>query len=89
MKDECKKCGFSNEYGYCTCPSCDKWYAIAINYDKLEKYKEAYDYYKKYSNSAALDDEYKQYAKTRVEELKKYADWLFENLGKHKLEDLE
>ena len=48
-------------------------YTIAINYDNLGKYKEAYEYYKKYSTSEALDDEYKQYAKSRLEELKQYA----------------
>lgn len=48
-------------------------YMLAADYDTLEKYKEAYNYYTAYANSAALDDEYKQYAKTRAEELKDYA----------------
>lgn len=47
-------------------------YMIAADYDTLEKYKEAYEYYGIFVNSAASDDEYKQYAKTRMEELKPY-----------------
>ena len=41
--------------------------------DSMEKYKEAYAYYQKYSSSNAPEDEYKQYAKARLEELKQYA----------------
>ena len=48
-------------------------YLIASDLDTLGKYKEAYGYYKKYSTSNAPDDEYKQYATTRLEELKQYA----------------
>ncbi len=48
-------------------------YLIAVDYDTLENYKEAYNYYTKYSNSSVQDDEYKQYARTRAEELKEYA----------------
>lgn len=47
-------------------------YMIAADYDTLENYKEAYKYYEVYINSTAPDDEYKQYAKTRMEELKPY-----------------
>lgn len=47
-------------------------YMIAADYDTLEKYKEAYEYYGIFVNSTAPDDEYKQYAKTRMEELKPY-----------------
>ena len=47
-------------------------YMIAADYDTLEKYKEAYEYYRIFVNSTAPDDEYKQYAKTRMEELKPY-----------------
>ena len=43
-------------------------YMIAADYDTLEKYKEAYEYYGIFVNSTAPDDEYKQYAKTRMEE---------------------
>lgn len=48
-------------------------YLIAADLDTLGKYKDAYGYYKKYSTSNAPEDEYKQYAQSRVEELKKYA----------------
>lgn len=48
-------------------------YLIASDYDALEKYKEAYTYYTAYANSDVQDDEYKQYAKARAEELKEYA----------------
>ena len=48
-------------------------YLIASNYDSLEKYKDAYTYYTSYANSDVPDDEYKQYAKARAEELKEYA----------------
>ena len=48
-------------------------YMIASDYDSLEKFKDAYTYYDKYANSNAADDEYKQYAKARAEELKQYA----------------
>lgn len=48
-------------------------YMLAADYDTLGKYKEAYGYYTTYANSTAEDDEYKQYAKSRAEELKNYA----------------
>lgn len=48
-------------------------YLIAADYDTLGKYKDAYTYYTKFANSKAEDDEYKQYAKARSEELKEYA----------------
>ncbi len=48
-------------------------YLIAADYDSLGKYKDAYGYYQKYSASNAPDDEYKQYSKARLEELKQYA----------------
>ncbi len=48
-------------------------YMIAADYDTLGKYKEAYSYYTAYAASNVPDDEYKQYAKTRAEELKQYA----------------
>lgn len=48
-------------------------YLLAADYDTLGKYKEAYGYYTAYANSSAAEDEYKQYAKTRAEELKDYA----------------
>ena len=49
-------------------------YIIASNYDSLEKYKEAYNYYLAYANSDVPDDDYKKYAKDRAEELKKYVE---------------
>lgn len=49
-------------------------YLIASDYDALGKYKEAYNYYTAYADSDVQDDEYKQYAKARAEELKEYAD---------------
>lgn len=45
-------------------------YMIAIDYDALGNTKEALKYYTAYANSNAADDEYKQYAKARAEELK-------------------
>ncbi len=48
-------------------------YLIASDYDALGKYKDAYNYYLAYANSEVQDDEYKQYAKARAEELKEYA----------------
>lgn len=48
-------------------------YLIASDYDALEKYKEAYEYYMAYANSDVQEDEYKKYAKDRAEELKEYA----------------
>jgi tetratricopeptide (TPR) repeat protein len=48
-------------------------YLIASDYDTMEKYKDAYKYYLAYANSDVEDDEYKQYAKARAEELKEYA----------------
>jgi tetratricopeptide (TPR) repeat protein len=48
-------------------------YLIAADYDTLKNYKNAFDYYNLYANSDVNDDEYKQYAKARAEELKEYA----------------
>lgn len=48
-------------------------YLIASDFDNLQRYKDAYNYYLKYSQSNAPDDEYKEYAKARAEELKEYA----------------
>lgn len=47
--NECKKCGFNNEYGYCECNSQDKWYACPIESKKPENIKtlrEYAEYYK-------------------------------------------
>lgn len=48
-------------------------YMIAVDYDTMEQYKYAYQYYLAYAGSNAEDNEYKEYAKTRAEELKDYA----------------
>ncbi len=48
-------------------------YLIAIDYDTLGNTKEALYYYDLYASSNANDDEYKQYAKTRAQELKQNA----------------
>lgn len=48
-------------------------YLIASDYDALGNFKDAYNYYIAYANSDVQDDEYKQYAKARAEELKDYA----------------
>lgn len=49
-------------------------YQLAVDYDTLENYKEAYEYYIKYSTSNAPEDEYKTYASDRAKELKEYAE---------------
>ena len=49
-------------------------YMLAVDYDTLGKYKDAYGYYLAYTNSNAPEDEYKTYAKSRSEELKGYAE---------------
>lgn len=48
-------------------------YMIASDYDSLKDFKNAYKYYIAYANSNADDDQYKEYAKARAEELKDYA----------------
>ena len=48
-------------------------YLLAVDYDGIEKYKEAYKYYNQFISSYTNEDEYLKYAKTRVEELKPYA----------------
>ena len=49
-------------------------YNLAVDYDTQEKYKEAYEYYLKYSESDVPDDEYKTYAADRAKELKTYVE---------------
>ena len=48
-------------------------YMLAVDYDGMEKYKEAYKYYNEFIGAYTADDEYLKYAKTRMEELKPYA----------------
>lgn len=47
-------------------------YLIALDYDNLTQYKNALTNYKKYVSVTAENNEYKQYAQTRIKELKKY-----------------
>lgn len=47
-------------------------YMLAVDYDSLENYKEAYKYYNTFISAYTTDDEYLQYAKSRMEELKQY-----------------
>ena len=49
-------------------------YNLAVDYDNLEKYKEAYTYYDKYANAEVPEDEYKTYAIDRAKELKTYVE---------------
>ena len=48
-------------------------YMAAVDYDSLENYKEAYKYFSQFVSQYSTDDEYLNYAKTRMEELKPYA----------------
>lgn len=48
-------------------------YMLAVDYDGLSNYKEAFKYYQQFVSSYTTDDEYLQYAKSRMEELKPYA----------------
>ena len=47
------------------------YYSIAVDYDNLGNYKAATEYYQKYINLIADDNEYKQYALSRLKELSK------------------
>lgn len=47
-------------------------YLLAIDYDGLENYKDAYKYYSKFISEYTTSDEYLNYAKNRAEELKPY-----------------
>lgn len=48
-------------------------YMIAVDYDGLENYKEAFKYYNKFAAEYTSDDEYLKYAKSRAKELEPYA----------------
>lgn len=41
---QCANCEFCNEYGYCECPSYDKWYACPIENKKPENIKALKEY---------------------------------------------
>lgn len=43
---ECANCGFLNDYGCCSCPSSDKWYACPIENKKAENIKALQEYAK-------------------------------------------
>ena len=48
-------------------------YLLAVDYDVLENYKEAFKYYQEFISKYTTDDEYSKYAKSRMEELRPYA----------------
>ena len=48
-------------------------YMLAVDYDGIDNYKEAFKYYKLFTEKYKTDDEYLKYAKSRMEELKPYA----------------
>ena len=48
-------------------------YMLAVDYDSLENYKEAFKYYNQFISTYTTDDEYLKYAKDRMEELRQYA----------------
>lgn len=47
-------------------------YMLAVDYDGLENYKEAYKYYQQFVTNYQSEDEYLNYAKSRIDELKPY-----------------
>ena len=47
-------------------------YMIAIDYDGMENYKEAFNYYKKFIAEYTTEDEYLKYAKDRMKELEPF-----------------
>ena len=47
-------------------------YMLAVDYDTLNNYKEAFKYYQQFISSYTTDDEYLKYAKSRLEELKPF-----------------
>ena len=47
-------------------------YMAAVDYDGLENYKEAFNYYKKFIAEYSTDDEYLKYAKSRMKELEPF-----------------
>lgn len=48
-------------------------YMLAVDYDTLKNYKEAFKYYKQFTEKYKTDDEYLKYAKARMKELEQYA----------------
>lgn len=51
----------------------EAYYSMALDMDYLSRYKEAYANYQKYLSMAQSENEYTQYAKNRMQELKEYA----------------
>ena len=47
-------------------------YMVAVDYDTLENYKDAFKYYKKFISEYTTDDEYLKYAKDRSKELEPF-----------------
>lgn len=47
-------------------------YMLAVDYDSLNNFKEAYKYFEKFTSVYTTDDEYLKYAKSRMLELKPY-----------------
>ena len=47
-------------------------YMLAVDYDTMSNYKEAYKYYQKFIAAYTTDDEYLKYAKSRMAELKPF-----------------
>ena len=48
-------------------------YLIATAYDKLGQYANAYQFFKKFVNASQSEDDYKKYARSRLNDLKSYA----------------
>lgn len=51
----------------------EAYYSLALDMDYLGRHKEAYANYQKYLSTAQSENEYTQYAKNRMQELKGYA----------------
>ena len=47
-------------------------YMVAVDYDGLENYKEAFKYYKQFVSEYKTEDEYLKYARDRMKELEPY-----------------
>ena len=48
-------------------------YMVAVDYDGLENYKEAFKYYKQFVSEYKTEDEYLKYSRDRMKELEPYA----------------
>jgi hypothetical protein len=45
---------------------------VAVDYDGLENYKEAFKYYKQFVSEYKTEDEYLKYSRDRMKELEPY-----------------